>query len=63
MDFLFVSISENMPTLTGQGPKQPAPVGSALTMGLDWLIPRGPYQTQLSGDLVTVSGENDETKV
>lgn len=48
MDFLIVSIFENTPDLTGQGPKQPAPVGSAWTMGLDWLISRGPYQTQLS---------------
>lgn len=62
MDFLIVSIFENTPDLTGQGPKQPAPVGSAWTMGLDWLISRGPYQTQLSWDLVTVGGENDGTK-
>lgn len=63
MDSLFVSIFKNTPNLTGKGPKKPGPVDSALSMGLDQLLPRGPYQTQLSWDLVTFSGENDETKV
>lgn len=62
MDFLIVSIFENTPNLTGQGPKQLAPLGSALTVGLDCLVPRGFSQTQLFWDLMTVSGENDETK-
>lgn len=35
IDFLFVSLFENTPNLAGKGPKQPAPVGSALTKGLD----------------------------
>lgn len=46
MEFSIVSILGGIPNLTGQDPEQPAVADSALTMGSDWMITRGPCQPQ-----------------